>query len=176
VKHLAALADLVERGEQLAGRAAAEAKRLRKLPKQRNERVQGVVDSVISSLETVAAERALMAKWKKGLSKKADSISGKQADMTCTNLAVGKLLRKASEGWGVTIELSPAARKFKATLDVDVEGSPTLKQFLDWLAADQGLTYGHAEGKMVFVPNCSLKLAAAIRAKKKSGADGKPRK
>ncbi len=173
--HYAALAKLVERGHELAASAAAEARRLDKLPEHKNAGVQEVLDSVVVSLNTLCAEHATMLNWKKGLPKKADAVKGRTVDMTCKNLAVKKLLAKAEKGWGVKIELSPLARKLKATLDVDIDGAPTLKQFLDWLAADQALTYGRVGDKLVLVPACSVKLKKAIDAgaKKKPKTGGK---
>jgi hypothetical protein len=82
--------------------------------------------------------------------------------MTCRDLALEKLLAKASKAWGLRIELSPVAAEFKAALDVDMDGAPTLKQFLDWLASSQGLTCGRAGDRLVLVPACSLRLKRAL--------------
>jgi len=171
--HCAALAKLVERGHELAASAAAEATRLDRLPEHKDRGVQEVLDSVIVGLRTLCAERATMLRWKKGLPAKADAVSGKSVDLTCKNLEVAKLLARAGKGWGLKLELSPLARKLKASLDVDIEGAPTLGQFLDWLSADQALSCGHVGDTVILVPAPSVKLKKAIEAarKKKSKAE-----
>ncbi len=155
---LAAFAALLPRAGELAPAASAEARRLRKLPEQTNEVSRRMLAFVTGCLDDLVAEVAVMKKWKKGPSPKADKISGRTVDLTCKDLAIAKLLARASKGWGVTIELSPAARRFKAALDLELTGAPSLKEFLDWLAGDQGLVYGHVGDKIVIVPPASVTL------------------
>jgi hypothetical protein len=169
-RHLTALKALVARGNELSTAAAAEAKRLDALPEQENKSVQAVLDSVIAALQAIGAERVVMTKWKKGLSAKAEKVSGKQVDLSCTNLAIGKLLKRASKSWGVEIELSPVAGKLKQTLDLDLKGAPTLKEFLNWLAARESLTYGYAGTTLVLVPGCSLELKKALERQQRQKA------
>ncbi len=149
---------LVARGGELSVQAAAEAKRLEALPRHKNDSVQEVIGFAVLLLKELVAENKLMQSWKKGLPAKAAAISGQRKNVSCVNKKLGKTLRDVSSSWGVSIELSPVAKRLVGRLDVTLEGEPTLKEFLSWLAAQENLSYGRSAGKVVFVPQCSLKM------------------
>jgi hypothetical protein len=159
-KRIKAYKLLVARGRELSVPAAAEAKRLAALPRHKNKSVQEVIDFAVLLLKEVVAENKLMQSWKKGVPPKAAAVSGQRKNAACVNVKIGKLLQDVSAKWGVSIKLSPVAMRLVGHLEVTLEGEPTLKQFLDWLGAQENLSCGVSGGQVVFVPQCSLKMKA----------------
>ncbi len=157
-ERLTAFAALLPRAGELSAAARAEAARLRKLPEQSNPVSKRMLAFVTGSLDDLAAEVPVMAAWKPGLPQGARKVSGRRVDLTSKNQPVAEVLARAGKGWGVAIELSPAARRFKAALDLDLAGNPNMKEFLGWLAADQNLVCGHVGEKVVLVAPASVAL------------------
>lgn len=152
----AALEALLPRGAELQAAARAEAERLRQL--ELPETAAGarhVREQVSGLLLDFAAEAELMKSWKKGLP--AGANPEKVAPMTCQDKPIREVLAMASRGWGVTFELSPCAAWLNSGLSADLEGAPSLKDFLDWLEGHE-LVAGSAGGKIVLVPPGSAKM------------------
>ena len=162
-ERLAAFNAMLPEAGKLAESARAEAARLRALPEQLGEVSRRVLGDAIGALDDLVAEAELAASWEKGLSPAARKVRGRTVDLTCRDKPIVELLEKASKGYGVEIELSPAARRLKATLVADLTGPPTLLQFVDWLAGAESLIYGHVGEKLVFVPAGTVELAEALK-------------
>ena len=170
----AALAAALACAHDLAAPARAEAARLRALTEVERAGHRDMLDWLLGCLDDLVAEEALVRSWKKGLSKEAEAISGRTVDLTCTNSPVADVLSKASKGWGLAFELSPAARRLNSGLEMSLDGAPSLEQFVKWLAAGNELICGHAGGKLVLVPPASVKLAENIeKAAKEKTPTGK---
>jgi hypothetical protein len=170
-KHLdrvAALKELLPRAGELADAARTEAERLRGLPPSKEGSVtRNILEFAVRSLDALAAEPGVMKSWKAGLSPAAAKVAEKVVAMDCSDRPVSEVIRKASAGWGVPIELSPAAWPAAGALDVTLEGSPTLKEFLDWLCQEQGLVCGCSGDKVVLALPASVKLQENMAAAEK---------
>ena len=171
-ERMAAFRSLLPRAAELAESAKAEARRLGELEPPDQERVRDMIAFVKGCLEDLAAEAALLPGWKRGLGPKGEAAAGRTTDMTCQAKPVAAMLEKASRGYGVKIELSPTARRIDSSLDLTLDGSPTLKQFVDWLCADRGYTCGHADGKIFLVPAASARAAEAVARRAGGGQSG----
>jgi len=162
-ERVAALVALLPRAEELSEAAKAEAARLRGLPApEEGSAARGILDFAIGSLEAIAAEPEVIKKWKRGLPAAAQKSAEKVVALDCRDKPIAEVLRRASAGWGVSIEMSPAAWRAAGALDVSLEGSPTLGQFLDWLCAEQGLVCGASGERVVLVLPASLRLQENI--------------
>jgi hypothetical protein len=162
-ERLAALTALVPRAAELADAAKAEAARLRALPPPKEGSVgRRIMDFATGALDALAAESELMKTWKPGLPAAAEKVKGQKVALDCKDTAIEAVLKRGSAAWGVTLELSPAGTVLRGALDVSLVGSPTLKEFVDWLCAEQGLVCGQAGGKVVLVPPAALQLQANI--------------
>ncbi|MHC4915878.1 MAG: hypothetical protein ACYTGB_10340 [Planctomycetota bacterium] len=170
-ERMAAFEALLPRAAELADSAKAEARRLEALEPPDAVRVREVIAFVKGCLADLAAEAALLRAWKRGLGPRGEAAAGKSTDMTCQAKPVAAMLEKAGRGYGVKIELSPAARRIDASLDLTLDGSPTLKQFVDWLCGDRGYTCGHANGKITLVPAASARAAEGVA---RRGGGGQP--
>jgi hypothetical protein len=170
---VAALAGLLERADELAEAAQAEAARLRALPAVEISRHRQVLDFVCSALDVIPAEAAAMSSWEAGLSPEAAKISGRTCDLTCQNEQVSALLTRAGRGWGVSVSLSPAAAFMKSGLLLDLEGAPPLGEFVKWLQAEEDLVCGHVGDGLIFAPRCSAALAKKLRRKPDGAATGR---
>jgi len=158
-----AFMDFLPKAAELAPAAKAEAARLRALPPpEANTAAQRIMAFVTGSLDALCAEAELMKSWKKGPPPSAGKVIDKVVAMDCKEKPIADVLAKASAGWGVTFELSPAARIATGAMDVDLEGAPSLKDFLKWLADEQGLLCGFVGEKIVLTTAASVKLQENI--------------
>jgi hypothetical protein len=154
-----AIRELLPRASELAEAARGEAARLRGLqPPKDGSVARSAFDFAVRALDGLAAEPEAMKPWKPGLSAATQKVAGKTVTMDCADRPLSEVLAKAAAGWGVPIEMSPAAAQVAGALDVTLEGSPTLTEFLDWLCAEQGLIRGCSGEKIVLVLLESVKL------------------
>jgi hypothetical protein len=163
-ERMTAFTALIPKAAELAEAARAEAARLKALPTPEEPTAtrQRILDAATGALDALVAEAEAMKAWKPGLPAAAEKVQGKTVPMDCKDQPIGAVLKKAAAGWGLGIELSPAAVRTVGALGVDLEGSPSLRQFLEWLAAEQGLICGQSGEKVVLVPAGSLKLRENI--------------
>ncbi len=159
VDRVNAFRDLLPRAGELAGAARAEAVRLRALaaPKE-GSFARSAFDFTLKSLDALAAEPEAVKSWKTGLPASAGKVAAKVVNLDCTDRPIAEVLARAAAGWGVAIELSPAATQTAAALDVSLEGAPNLKEFLEWLCGEQGLVYGCSGDRIVLALPESVKL------------------
>ncbi|HOX07803.1 MAG TPA: hypothetical protein PK280_15490 [Planctomycetota bacterium] len=163
-----ALRELLPRAAEVAAAARAEAARLRALPQPPDGSARRkILDFTLQALDSLPAEAELMKSWKPGLPPSAEASAGRVVAMDCSDQSIGVILRKASAGWGLGIDLSPAAWPAAGAMDATLGGSPTLRQFLDWLCQEQGLVCGHSADRIVLVLPASVKLRERLVAGEK---------
>lgn len=176
---MAAFTDLLPRAAELADAAKAEAARLRALPPPEDGSVaRRIMDFVTGCLDALSAEAEIMKSWKKGLLASAEKVgaAGKVVALDCRDKPIAEVLARASAGYGLSIELSPATRIATGALDVDLEGAPTLKQFIGWLETDRGLVCGCSGEKIVLAVPASVKLRENIEKAAKEKEKDKAKK
>lgn len=69
-----------------------------------------------------------------------------------TNEPIGRALESCGRQVGVGVVVSPAAARLQKVSVIDVTGTASLKEFLDWVCAQFDLRVGAAGGKIVVAP------------------------
>jgi hypothetical protein len=152
---------LLARCNELAKPAAEEAARLRKLTAGGGKAPRGVA----SALAALAGEAESIKTWRAGAPKSAAPAAAVAMATDWPTLSPDSILEKASAAWGVNISLSPAGSFLLGGVDLDMRGTVTLSEFLNWLTTNAvvvdsvQLVVGHCGDRIVLMPKESAARA-----------------